>query len=229
MTTPRSWFAAAVVGNRVCVAGGQGNTKFLDSAEVYDPATDTWSEIASLAVVRSSCQGFSLGGQFWVIAGEYVKNHHLNHYQRSSAEVYDAETDTWRFVANMYLDDNKVMEPSAVTANGELICVHQKRIMTYKRDSNTWTQLGHISGGEEYARSYSRFGFACESVGSTLYVIGGTREYAQNRYRCCTPLNTVEVCELGGGRQYSSQLWWKMGADMGRGGGVISTSLVSWL
>ncbi|KAG0602021.1 hypothetical protein M758_11G155300 [Ceratodon purpureus] len=229
MTTPRSWFAAAVVGDKVYVAGGQGNTKFLDSAEVYDPSTDRWTKITSMAVVRSSCQGFSLGGQFWVIAGEYVKNQHVDRFQKSSAEVYDAETGTWRFVSNMYLDDNKVMEPSTVTANGELVCVHQKRIMAYKKDSNTWTQLGHISGGEEYARPCTRFGFACESVGSNLYIIGGTREYSQNRYRYCMPLNTVEVCELDWGKQYSSQLGWKLGADMGKDGGVISASLVSWL
>jgi hypothetical protein len=224
MTTPRSWFAAALVENKVYVAGGQGNAKFLDSAEVYDPVTDTWTEISTMAVVRSSCQGLSLGGQFWVVAGEYVKNH-----QRSSAEVYDAKSGTWRFVPDMYLDDSKVMEPSAVTATGELVCVHQKRIMAYQKELNTWTQLGHISGGEEYARPYSRFGFACESVGGSLYIIGGTREYSQNRYRYCTPLNTVEVCELDGAKQYSSQLWWKLGADMGSGGGVISASLVSWL
>lgn len=103
MNTARSWFAAAVVGDKVYVAGGQGNTKFLDSAEVYDLQTDTWKTISSMAVVRSSCQGVVLDGQFWVIAGEYQRS-----YQRSSAEVYDAVTDTWRFVPNMYLDNNKV-------------------------------------------------------------------------------------------------------------------------
>jgi len=103
MNTPRSWFAAAVVGDKVYVAGGQGNTKFLDSAEVYDLQTDSWKAISSMAAVRSSCQGVALDGQFWVIAGEYQKS-----YQKSSAEVYDAVTDSWRFVSNMYLDNNKV-------------------------------------------------------------------------------------------------------------------------
>uniref|UniRef100_A0A7I4CB54 F-box domain-containing protein n=1 Tax=Physcomitrium patens TaxID=3218 RepID=A0A7I4CB54_PHYPA len=191
MNTPRSWFASSMIGGKVYVAGGQGNTRFLDSAEVYDPETDTWKVIASMAVQRSNCEGVALDGQFWVIAGEYVKNHY-NNSQRSSAEVYDAETDTWRFVPNMYMDDKKVMEPSAVV-NGELICVHQKRVMAYNKTLNSWSQLGHINGGEVYARSFSRFGFACESVGSNLYIIGGTREYSQNRHRYCSALNSVEV------------------------------------
>lgn len=107
MTTARSWFAAAVVGTKVYVAGGQGNTKFLDTAEVYDSETDQWEPIASMGNRRSSCYGVCLDGQFWVVAGEYVKNHYDNN-QRSSAEVYDAETDTWCFIPNMCIDDNKV-------------------------------------------------------------------------------------------------------------------------
>lgn len=107
MTTARSWFAAAVVGTKVYVAGGQGNTKFLDTAEVYDSEADQWEPIGSMGNRRSSCHGVCLDGQFWVIAGEYVKNHYDNN-QRSSAEVYDAETDTWRFIPNMCIDDNKV-------------------------------------------------------------------------------------------------------------------------
>uniref|UniRef100_A0A7I4F9I2 F-box domain-containing protein n=2 Tax=Physcomitrium patens TaxID=3218 RepID=A0A7I4F9I2_PHYPA len=108
MNTSRSWAAAAVVGDKLYVAGGQGTTKFLDSAEVYDPHTDTWKIISSMGVVRSSCQGVALDGQFWVIAGEYVKNHYDDN-QKSSAEVYDADTNTWRFVPNMCLDDNKLI------------------------------------------------------------------------------------------------------------------------
>ena len=225
MPTPRSWFAAAVVGSKIYVAGGQGTAKFLESADVYEPATNTWSPIANMTIVRSSCRGISLDNQFWVIAGEFVK--HQNH--PASAEVYDPDTDSWRFVANMCLDDNKVMEPNTVTANGDLICVHQKRIMAYKKDVNAWSQLGHIYGGEEYAQPYSRFGFACESVGSKLYIIGGTRESSHSRYRNCTPLNAVEVCDLAEAKQYSSQLSWKMGTDMSSGGGNISASVVSWL
>lgn len=127
---------------------------------------------------------------------------------------------------------SQVMEPSAVV-NGELICVHQKRIMAYKKDSNTWNQLGHINGSEVYARPYSRFGFACESVGSSVYIIGGTRVYSQNRHRYNTPLNTVEICDLGDQAKLqsspTSQLWWTLGADMSRGLGIVSASTVAWL
>lgn len=118
----------------------------------------------------------------------------------------------------------QVLGPSA-TVNGELVCVHQRKIMAYNKDLNTWTQWGHISGGDVYSRPYSRFGFVCEGIGSSLYVIGGTREYMQHR-RYCTPLNTVEICNLDGIKQQASQIWWKLGADMGHCRGTMSASTV---
>lgn len=106
--------------------------------------------------------------------------------------------------------------------NGKLVCVHQRRIMLYKKEINAWHQRGSMNGG------YSRFGFACESVGSKLYIIGGTRVYSQNHHRYNTPVNTVEICDLGHMKQ-SPSLWWTLGADMRQGHGVVSASTVAWL
>jgi hypothetical protein len=108
MKTPRSWFAAAVIGTQVYVAGGQGKTRFLDSAEVYDSETDTWYTIPSMGNVRSSCHGAALDGQFWVIAGEYNKNQYDDGDRKGSAEVFDPLTGSWRFIPDMWLDSHKV-------------------------------------------------------------------------------------------------------------------------
>lgn len=112
----------------------------------------------------------------------------------------------------------QVMEPSTVV-NGELVCMHQGRIMAYKKDSNTWNQLGHS------CHSNSRFGFACESVGSNLYIVGGANSKSFQRYN--TPLNTVEICNLKD--SLPSQLWWTLGADMSPGQGIVSASTVAYL
>jgi kelch-like protein 2/3 len=108
MKTPRSWFAAAVIGTQVYIAGGQGKTHFLDSAEVYDSEKDTWHSIASMGSVRSSCHGVALDGEFWVIAGEYNKNHYDDGNRKGSAEVFDPLTGSWRFIPDMWLDSHKV-------------------------------------------------------------------------------------------------------------------------
>lgn len=121
----------------------------------------------------------------------------------------------------------QVIGPNTVV-NGELVCVHQRKVMSYNKEMNSWNQLGHISGGEIYNRPFSRFGFACESVENNLYIIGGTRDYTSNRTHYCSQLNAIEICDLQSAKAIS-QAWWKLGADMGQGKGIISASAVLWL
>ncbi|CAK9858870.1 unnamed protein product [Sphagnum jensenii] len=229
MKTPRSWFAAAVIGTQVYVAGGQGKTRFLDSAEVYDSETDTWYTIPSMGNVRSSCHGAALDGQFWVIAGEYNKNQYDDGDRKGSAEVFDPLTGSWRFIPDMWLDSHKVPGPNTVIG-GELVFVHLSKLMAYNKDTNTWMPVGHVSGADVYNRPFSRFGFACESVHNNLYIIGGKWESWQNRSRFCVQtLNTVEVCDLQVSKNTSRFLGWRSCASMVDGGGIIAASAVLWL
>ncbi|CAM6048612.1 unnamed protein product [Sphagnum compactum] len=229
MKTPRSWFAAAVIGTQVYIAGGQGKTHFLDSAEVYDSEKDTWHSIASMGSVRSSCHGVALDGEFWVIAGEYNKNHYDDGNRKGSAEVFDPLRGSWRFIPDMWLDSHKVPGPNTVIG-GELVFVHLSKLMAYNKDTNGWMHLGHVSGADVYNRPFSRFGFACESVHNNLYIIGGKWESWQNRSRFCVQtLNTVEVCDLQISKSTSRLLGWRACASMVDGGGIITASAVLWL
>jgi Kelch motif len=68
----------------VLVAGGQGTNGFLSSAELYDPATNTWSATGSLATTRVECTATLLqSGQVVVAGGEATGGAILR-----SAEIY---------------------------------------------------------------------------------------------------------------------------------------------
>lgn len=108
MNTARSWFAATVIGERLYVAGGQGISHFLNCAEVYDTEKDVWYPIKSMNYIRFSCSGVALDGQFWVIAGEYMRSQYEDRPRKGSAEVYDPQSDSWRVVEEMWLDCQKV-------------------------------------------------------------------------------------------------------------------------
>src|SRR5207253_908479 len=73
MGTARYAAAAVLLPNgRVLVAGGdQGSPAFnaLASAEVYDPATDTWSAAASMSHARAWLTATVLGNGKVVVAG----------------------------------------------------------------------------------------------------------------------------------------------------------------
>eukprot|EP00249_Psilotum_nudum_P013221 c24225_g1_i1 orf=173-1393(-) len=225
MNTPRSWFAAAVIGDHVYVAGGQGKTQFLDSAEIYDPKQDKWQAIPNLIRVRSSCYGVALDGQFWVIGGENMRNQYDDRPKKGSAEVYDPGTCTWRLIDDMWLDSHKVPGPNTVY-DGQLLFVHNGKLMLYDKDKNGWFHVGHIFGSAVYNQPFSEFGFACESIDGDVYIIGGRREYWHNHNRYCVqPLNSMNVCNLRSQRQ-SKFLWWRNAADMGNTEGTILASTV---
>jgi N-acetylneuraminic acid mutarotase len=63
MPTPRSEVAVAAVGGKIYVAGGfEGNGSTSDAVEVYDPATDTWTQAPPLPEPRhhTAAVGYTL-------------------------------------------------------------------------------------------------------------------------------------------------------------------------
>lgn len=78
---------------KVLVAGGVGNNlSILDSAELYDPATDTWTRARSLTTRRWAHTATLLNGRHILVAGGYGVTGSL---VQNTAEVYDAAADTW--------------------------------------------------------------------------------------------------------------------------------------
>ena len=74
---------------------GAGVIFYESSADVYDPASDTWAPIASMNLIRYSVGG-ALGadGRIYAIGG-WVGG------DSASVEAYDPSTDTWSFAAPM--------------------------------------------------------------------------------------------------------------------------------
>lgn len=223
MNTPRSWFAAAVIGDSVYVAGGQGKDRFLNSVEVFDSKKNSWSYVPSMICVRSSCYGLALHGKFWVIGGELMRNQYDDKPKRGSAEVYDPETCSWRLIPEMWLDSQKVPGPNTVHC-GRLLFAHQNKLMIYEDDTCSWCHVGYLSGGDMFNHQFSRFGFACESLDDELYIVGGMRISRHNRH-FLQSLNTTEVCKLSS-QGLSKFTLWRNAADMGDGGGNVLASAV---
>ncbi|KAI5076342.1 hypothetical protein GOP47_0008407 [Adiantum capillus-veneris] len=225
MSTPRSWFAASVIGDCVYVAGGQGHDRFLDTVEVYDLKKNSWSHVSSMNCARSSCYGFTLNGKLWIIGGEVMRNQHRVKPGRGSAEVYNSENGSWSLIPEMWLNSEKVPGPSTVHC-GRLLCVHQSKLMMYAGDTNSWSHVGELSGAEMFSNQNSRYGFACESLNDELYIIGGMRMSRHYRHSVQL-LNTNEACKLtpscGGDSKYTS---WRNLSSMGKCEGTIVASAV---
>ena len=72
LDTPRGGFAAAVVGDRIFVAGGEvivTGRASLDSLEIYDPQTETWELGPNLPFAVHGLDGVGFDEQFLIFGG----------------------------------------------------------------------------------------------------------------------------------------------------------------
>ncbi|XP_006850985.2 F-box/kelch-repeat protein At1g16250 [Amborella trichopoda] len=203
MMTPRSWFAAASIGKRIYVAGGQGRTGFLSTCEFYDVEMNAWFTAPNMACVRSSCRGIAYEGRFWVLGGEFERHQHGLRPVKGSAEVYDAKSGKWVLVREMCVDIHKVPWPCTIQ-EGKLLTLYRDRIMSYDVDQNRWEDMGKTWASMPY-------GTAFESVGGCVFGIGGLA-FIASRPMMSKNLSSVHSSNLS--RSGLCSVTWKKCADI---------------
>lgn len=107
--TPRGALAVVVVGGRIHAIGGNAadagsldheqhgvgdDDSSVGTHEVYDPATDTWSQLAPLPTPRNHLGAGVLDGRIHVVGGRVGGD-----FRFTTHEVYDPATDSWTSAA----------------------------------------------------------------------------------------------------------------------------------
>ena len=72
--------------------GHSWKTKKLTTVEMYDPATDTWTQKADMPTPRSFLSTSVMDGKIYAIGGMSNSN---EQWRLETVEVYDPATDTW--------------------------------------------------------------------------------------------------------------------------------------
>ncbi|XP_065877134.1 F-box/kelch-repeat protein SKIP11-like [Euphorbia lathyris] len=179
MNTPRCLFGSASAGGIGILAGGCDiNGKILNSVELYNSDTRTWSMIPSMNTARKMCSGVFMDGKFYVIGGIGPQNG----TSITSGEVYDLETKKWREIPNM-CPPRKAGTPIAIEApplvavvNNEMYAVDhaEREVLKYHKEKNEWSILGKLPGE---AASMNGWGLAFRACGDRLIVIGAPITY----------------------------------------------------
>ncbi len=104
MPTPRSAVSTSVVDGKIYAIGGDQlkkikrykgwglEVKKLPTVEMYDPATDTWTQKADMPTPRSYLSTSVMDRKIYAIGGMSNSN---EHGRLETVEVYDPLTDTW--------------------------------------------------------------------------------------------------------------------------------------
>ena len=92
-------YNAAVLSNKLYIVGGierrEDRWVSLNTAEVYDPVTNSWNQIANMICSRYQPACTAMDGKLYVCGGSKDKR------PLSSCESYDPVTKSWESLPNM--------------------------------------------------------------------------------------------------------------------------------
>ncbi|HEX2193063.1 MAG TPA: kelch repeat-containing protein, partial [Acidimicrobiales bacterium] len=185
LNQPRFMHTATLLPDgRVLVAGGftdpypNPNPAVLDTAEIYDPATGTWTPTGSMNVRRGIHQAALLQNGKVLVAGGRSCNGPPpatcpNTFRTPTAEIFDPATGTWSLTGSMsgeryntdaaVLPDGRVLVPAGFTAttpNGS------NTADLYDPVTGTWNRTGNLNQGR------SRGGAALLNDGRVMVMLG---------------------------------------------------------
>lgn len=162
MKISRSQFACQVKDNKIFVFGGvDEQDHMLDEAHVYDPAHNSWSQVASMGYKRCSHKALCFDGSFYLCGGNFCGDDlvsELCHAQKASAdqkpvstkqhvwnsaraqdassmEIYDSRKDEWLTVENFTQGRGP---GSYFVVDGILHHLNRKVIEVYDKLSRSW-------------------------------------------------------------------------------------------
>ena len=154
-----------LVGGRVPHPEGREPTS---SVLAYDPALDTWCEVASMAWARQSHGAAALGGKLYVMGGE----HREGGMTLSEAEVYDPKADSWQPLPSMPTARKNL---AAAAVAGKIYAIggfdHTKEFVpcnaveAYDPISGAWTRVANLP--------VARGALTATVFEGKIYVLGG--------------------------------------------------------
>ncbi|MFC0447360.1 serine/threonine-protein kinase [Rhodococcus jostii] len=163
LNQPRAAGAAAVVGDRIVVAGGQANGVLVPTTEVFDGTK--WTTVSNLPTPREHLAGVSDGKYFYAVGGRDL----ASDQNTAAVERFDAATGTWVSLPPMPTPRGGL---GATFIDGRIVAVGGEEptrvlptVEAYDVVAGTWSQLPPLRT--------PRHGVAVGAVGNTVYAVGG--------------------------------------------------------
>jgi len=121
MPTARYYPAACVIDGRIYVFGGHtkwggGPEWSVSTAEIYDPATDTWTQASDMPGNRCNHTASIVAGKMYIIGG----NVWPEVLWSPVVDVYDPATDTWTTAADF---PTPRLDPTASVVDGKIYTI----------------------------------------------------------------------------------------------------------
>jgi N-acetylneuraminic acid mutarotase len=162
MSTGRRLFGACTLDGYAYAVGGRVAGDASNTAEKYDPSSNTWSDIASMSAGRQGLGVVALGGKVYAIGPD------------ETAEAYDPSSNKWGGIAPMSTQrfflavgtlGGKIYAVGGVTDAGFLTSAE-----AYSPTTDSWSAIA--------AMSQARNSLAVGVLGGKVYAVGGSTDTA---------------------------------------------------
>jgi N-acetylneuraminic acid mutarotase len=161
--------AGTLSSGNIIVAGGlawnDGSAEWLNSAEIYDPGSNTWTATTDMPSPTALAGSAVSNGLFYVFGGGAG-------FPGNALAIFDPSNDSWtvgpsmplsvEYVAGATLPNGDIMAIGGLTSSGDTSSVE-----AYDPTTSTWSSLAPLP-------------VACQSVGAAtgpngdVYVVGGS-------------------------------------------------------
>ena len=180
LNTSRYWHNAILLNNgKVLIAGGincptSGTCAYLNSAELYDPATGAFSTTGSMSTARSAPAVLLSNGKV-LIAGGSTCDSSGNCSSLSSVELYDPSSGAFSNAGNM--NSSRQEQTLTLLQNGQVLIAGGRTCLgTSCRALNTAEIYDPVSGSfaDTTSLNFARFDAAAVALSSgQVLIVGG--------------------------------------------------------
>lgn len=150
-TWPKSDHSTTLLHNgKLLVTGGNSSTGPTATADLYDPASNSWSSAGNLAAVRSLHTATMLPNGKVLVVGGWGASARV-----ASAEVYDPNTNSWSWAASMSVPRSDhsatlLADGRVLVAGGTGVSTDYTSAEIYDYTSNSWAPAATMLTAHSY-------------------------------------------------------------------------------